>query len=75
MLQAAGILDGKRATCHPGVTAELTATARQDDRVVIDDNLVTSQAPGTAFEFALAIVERVDGSQARATFVPPLVLP
>jgi protein DJ-1 len=30
------------------------------DRVVTDGKLITSQAPGTAFEFALKIVEHLD---------------
>jgi len=62
VLQAAGILEGKKVTCHPSAADDLKAAARLPDRVVIDGNLITSQGPGTSFEFALAIVERVDGS-------------
>jgi len=75
VLQAAGILGGVRVTCHPSVASELTATPRHDHRVVIDQNVITSQAPGTAFEFALAIIDHVDGADALTTLVPPLVLP
>ena len=75
VLQAAGILDGARATCHPGVAKELTLTERRPERVVVDNNIVTSQAPGTAFEFALAVLDLVDGPEAVRAVTPGLVLP
>ena len=61
VLQAAGVLQGRRVTCHPGVAGELTQTPRLNDRVVVDGRLITSQAPGTAFEFALELVRAVEG--------------
>jgi len=60
-LQEAGLLAGKKATCHPGVADMLTSASRINDRVVIDGRVVTSQGAGTTFEFALAIVEMVAG--------------
>jgi len=63
VLQAAGVLKGRRATCHPGVAGELTQTSRLNDRVVVDGRLITSQAPGTAFEFALALIRAVEGDR------------
>ncbi len=74
VLQAAGILTGRRATCHPGVASKLTAATRLDDRVVIDDRLVTSQGPGTSFEFALAMVRLVDGSLKATAMAKGMVL-
>jgi putative intracellular protease/amidase len=32
-----------------------------DERVVVEGNLITSQGPGTAFDFALALVARLEG--------------
>jgi 4-methyl-5(b-hydroxyethyl)-thiazole monophosphate biosynthesis len=61
VLQEAGILNGRRATCHPSVGDQLIATPRLNARVVIDHHLITSQGPGTTFEFALAIIRAVDG--------------
>ncbi|MBU0714521.1 MAG: DJ-1/PfpI family protein [Verrucomicrobia bacterium] len=63
LLQAAGVLKGRRVTCHPGVAGELTQTSRLNDRVVVDGRLITSQAPGTAFEFALALIRAVEGDR------------
>jgi 4-methyl-5(b-hydroxyethyl)-thiazole monophosphate biosynthesis len=62
-LQAAGILRGRRVTCHPGVADRLTVTPRLDERVVMDGRIVTSQGPGTTMEFALAMVRLVDGDK------------
>jgi protein deglycase len=75
VLQAAGILKGRQATCHPGVADKLTATIRLNDRVVVDRNLVTSQGPGTCFQFALALVCLVDGPEKAAALAQAMVLP
>ena len=56
VLGAAGILEGKRATCHPGFEEKLTGAAFCEDTVVTDKNVITSRGMGTAIDFALAIV-------------------
>lgn len=63
VLQKAGVLNNKKATCHPAVKDSLTVTPWLSDRVVIDGNIITSQAAGTTFEFALTIIEIIDGKQ------------
>jgi DJ-1 family protein len=60
VLQAAGVLAGKTYTSNPSSRDELTAGTWVDKPVVQDGPLVTSQAPGTAFAFALALIERLD---------------
>ena len=57
VLHEAGALAGKTYTSHPSSRAELTAGTWVDQPVVRDGNVLTSQAPGTAFAFALALVE------------------
>jgi len=58
-LEAAGVLTGRRATCYPGFEDQLTSAAeRSTERVVTDGPIVTSRGPGTAAEFATALVER-----------------
>lgn len=60
----AGILQGRKFTCYPGVEEMMDdSVTRSDDRVVEDRNLITSQGPGTAIEFALKIVERLVDQQ------------
>jgi 4-methyl-5(b-hydroxyethyl)-thiazole monophosphate biosynthesis len=51
-----GILNGKKATIYPGMEENLIGADAKDDRVVIDDNIITSKGPGTAIEFSLALV-------------------
>ena len=56
-LNEAGILKGRRFTCYPGVEAKLPADVQPvNEPVVVDDHLITSQGPGTAFEFALKVI-------------------
>lgn len=75
VLQAAGILHGHRATCHPAVRHRIVqASELSDERVVVDGRIITSQAPGTVIEFALAIVSAADGPDAAATIAAGLVI-
>jgi len=64
-LQAAGVLRGRRATCHPAVRGQLTQAETVEARVVEAGTIITAAGPGVAFEFALALVARVNG-RARA---------
>ena len=59
-LHAAGALSGKKATAYPSILEHLTQARQCTERVVIDGNIVTSRGPGTAFEFALALVRLHD---------------
>jgi len=57
-----GLLDNKNATCYPGNQIDFAkSTKYKDEPVVVDGNIITSQGPGTAMEFALAIVEKLIG--------------
>jgi 4-methyl-5(b-hydroxyethyl)-thiazole monophosphate biosynthesis len=68
VLSAYGVLRGRAATSHPSVRAEVAAGAREfsDQRVVLDGPVVTSQAAGTAMEFAFALVEILCGADKAA---------
>ena len=56
-LHAAGILEGKRFTCYPGVEEKLPENVQPvKEAVVVDGHLITSMGPGTAFEFALKVI-------------------
>lgn len=58
-LARAGLLRGKRATSYPGSLSEseLDGIDYCDDPVVRDGYVVTSRGPGTAMDFALALIE------------------
>ncbi|WFB37398.1 DJ-1/PfpI family protein [Kiritimatiellota bacterium B12222] len=65
VLDAHGLLEGKRFTCYPSTAPEIEGGTWVDERVVIDGNLITSQGPGTAMAFALTLVERLVGTETR----------
>lgn len=58
ILERIGILEGKKATCSPKMKDKIRNYV--DEKVVVDGNIITSQGPGTAIEFALEIVKSFD---------------
>ena len=56
VLGAAGLLRGRRATCHPGFEDKLAGADVREEEVVVDGNIITSRGMGTAIPFALEIV-------------------
>ena len=73
VLGAAGILNGKRAVCHPGFEEKLTGAHVLNDTVVTDGNVITSRGMGTAIDFALAIVKYFKDEAAVADLKQKLV--
>ena len=67
VLATAGLLDGRSATSYPGVLAaiEVPGLRFTADPVVEDDRVITSQGPGTAMDFALALVDVLAGPDVR----------
>ncbi len=51
-----GLLQGKKATCYPGMEDGLLGADKQTDEVVVDGNFVTSRGLGTAIAFGLKLV-------------------
>ncbi len=62
-LAQAGVLEGKKATSFPGVLAALNNPNINitENAVEIDGNVVTSRSAGTAMEFALSLIELLEG--------------
>lgn len=67
VLANAGILSNKKATSYPGFLEDLDLpdTDLKTDPVVIDGNVITSRGPGTAMDFALALIETLAGKDKR----------
>ena len=68
LLARAGLIGpGTYAVCYPGMEGELSAAGAipvMDRSVVTQGKLVTGRAPGSAFDFGLALVEVLSGTAA-----------
>ena len=70
-----GLLDGRRATCHPAFVDRLKNASAAESRVVVDGRCVTSRGPGSALEFALKLVAVLFGEKKAAEVAAPMVMP
>jgi len=63
-------------TSHPSVKQQLSERFEyKEDYVVVSGELVTSRGPGTAFLFALKLVEMLCGPEKRKEVFEPMMLP
>ncbi len=62
-LARAGVLEGRCLTSHPTICDQLQKEGYLDSRVVVDGRVITSRSPGTALEFAFAIVRELYGDK------------
>jgi 4-methyl-5(b-hydroxyethyl)-thiazole monophosphate biosynthesis len=70
-----GLLEGRKATCHPAFSDRIKDPSAMSSRVVVDGNLVTSRGPGTALEFALKLVELLFGRPKAEEVARPMIVP
>ena len=56
-----GLLKGRKATCYPGFDNFLEGAKYTAAMVEKDGNIITGKGPGAAMEFALAVVELLQG--------------
>lgn len=64
VLGPVGILNGRKATCYPGMEAGMTgAQAQKGQSVVVDGDIITGEGPGAAFDFGLKLVEVLKGAE------------
>jgi 4-methyl-5(b-hydroxyethyl)-thiazole monophosphate biosynthesis len=75
VLAEAGLLKGKQATSYPGFLDALPGVTVSAAAVVQDGKVLTSRGPGTAMDFALALVEALAGSEKRQQVEAALVRP
>ena len=62
VLAPTGVLDGRSATCYPGMQSGFGPdTSYSEERVVIDGNIITSRGPATAMVFSYVLVKLLEG--------------
>ncbi|XP_075210760.1 protein dj-1beta-like isoform X2 [Lycorma delicatula] len=60
VLSLAHLAHGKKVTCHSSIISNMIKNYKfTGETTTVDDNLITSQSPATAMEFALTIVEKL----------------
>ena len=60
-LQPNGVIGNRKVTCYPGCNGPLVNREAVDQRVVVDDYLITSMSPGSTMEFTLEIIRQLKG--------------
>ncbi len=73
-LKNVGLDASVRLTSHPSVRQELQSFTYVEDRVVRDGRLLTSRGPGTAMEFALALVEQLLSKEKSQEVARPMLV-
>lgn len=75
VLAAAGLLEGKKAVCYPGLEGRLTGAEVLYEPAVQDGNVITGRSVGTAIPFALQIICALEGKEAAESIRKKIVFP
>lgn len=54
-----GLLEGKNATCYPGMEDGLVGANAKTDKVVCDGQFITSRGMGTCIDFGLTLLAKL----------------
>lgn len=63
VLQKAGIMEGKKATCYPGFEEEVGDAVHTGKNVEKDGNIITGKGPYLAGDFAIEIARALLGDE------------
>ncbi len=65
VLAPLGVLKSKKATCYPGLGDAINSNGGEyvKQTVVADQNLITSEGPGTTLPFAIEIIRETKGDK------------
>ena len=59
-----GLLEGKNATCYPGMESEMGSAVMSGEQTAQDGRIITGQAAGASIAFGLKLVEALRGEAA-----------
>ena len=66
VLQKAGVLKGRKVVCYPGMEDQIKdASIQKGPNIFRDGTIITGSGPATAMEFALGVLEMLEGSAVR----------
>jgi len=64
VLSRLGILKGRKATCYPGLDAQINGAEMHTElSVVREEKLTTGRGPGASFDFGFALLEVLRGKE------------
>lgn len=72
VLGSAGVLEGKRFTCYPGMEKYIENAQHTVAASVTDGFVITGHSPGEAMNFSLALVEALNGLETKQQVERPL---
>jgi len=61
LLASLGLLEGKRATCHPDYESKMRGAVVTGESVTVDGNIITGQGLGATIPFALRLADTLAG--------------
>lgn len=64
VLTKAGILDGKRAVCYPGMEDKMSGSMTQEAPTQVDGRVITGRAAGAGLDFGLELLRYLRGPEA-----------
>lgn len=63
LLAELGLLEGKKATCHPDFEGKMRGAVLTGGSVAADGCIITGQGLGASFDFAFELVKRLCGDE------------
>ncbi len=73
ILAALGLLEGKKATCYPGMEDRMSGALMQPCGTVRDGKILTGRAAGSAADFGLLLLAALRGEEAASQVAKEIV--
>lgn len=74
VLGVLGLLQGRRATCYPGIEGYLQGAEVDFQPVVQDGNIITGYGPGWVYDFGLAVLAYLKDKETAAAIAQDMLL-